>query len=126
MSLERQIEDLNSSILELALVLRALVPPTVTQAIPPVEVKIEPTQETPQPAPEVKPAKAAKAAKPKAEEAAPAITREQVATQVIAVVKAKGRDAAIGALQSLGYAKVPDCPDEKLADLFAALVKAAE
>lgn len=83
----------------------------------------------------LKPEKPAEAAKPKAEkkkaepknepETEPTVTREHVAKQIIAVVKAKGRDVAVGVLQGLGYEKLPDCPDEKLAELNTALINAA-
>jgi len=55
---------------------------------------------------------------------APAIAVADVNAAIIALAKAKGRDAAVGVLGKFGVAKVPELKPEQYADVLAA-VKAA-
>jgi len=88
----------------------AEVKPTKTKAEPKVEAPIE---KAPEPVAE----------QPAAADA-PAIAVADVNAAIIALAKAKGRDAAVGVLGKFGVAKVPELKPEQYADVLAA-VKAA-
>jgi hypothetical protein len=54
----------------------------------------------------------------------PAIAVADVNASIIALAKAKGRDAAVAVLQQFGVAKVPELKADQYADVLAAVKKA--
>lgn len=63
-------------------------------------------------------------ATPPVQPPAGAAPREQATKLILAVQQQKGRDAALAVLQAVGAKKLPEVPDDKIADVIAAAQKA--
>jgi len=102
---------------------RAAPPPTSkrTKAEPATAATAPASDESAQPKPQEKTEPVVDAAAKTA-----AIAVPEVNTAIIALAKAKGRDAAVAVLKQFGVAKVPELKAEQYADVIAAAKKAME